>query len=50
MTGSGIGKHLRVAEIGGLGNLYPLIEKNKYFDLKVIFRKIQFKKYHFLGS
>lgn len=35
MTGSGIGKHLRVAEIGGLGNLYPQLHTEKFFNLKV---------------
>ena len=35
MTGAGIGDHLRIAEIGGLGNLYPEIEKEKFYDLKV---------------
>ena len=31
----GFGRNLRVAEVGGPGNLFPKVEKDKEFDLKV---------------
>ncbi|KAE9418757.1 hypothetical protein Angca_003366 [Angiostrongylus cantonensis] len=36
MTSSGFGQNLVIAEVGGLGNLFPKINKEKEFDLKEI--------------
>uniref|UniRef100_A0A914C3J3 DUF1907 domain-containing protein n=1 Tax=Acrobeloides nanus TaxID=290746 RepID=A0A914C3J3_9BILA len=49
MTGAGIGDHLRIAEIGGLGNLYPEIEKEKFYDLKQICTECELPKAFIFG-
>ncbi|KAK6046484.1 hypothetical protein COOONC_16011 [Cooperia oncophora] len=36
MTSSGFGRKMVIAEIGGPGNLFPTIHKEKEFDLKEI--------------
>ncbi|KHJ80544.1 hypothetical protein OESDEN_19781 [Oesophagostomum dentatum] len=35
MTGTGFGRNMVIAEVGGLGNLYPGFHKEKHYDLKV---------------
>ncbi|KAI6189222.1 Ester hydrolase C11orf54-like protein [Aphelenchoides besseyi] len=35
-TGFGIASDLRVAEVGGQGNLFPILRREKYFNLKTI--------------
>jgi len=35
-TGKGLGSDLRIAEIGGQGNLFPIIRREKVFNLKRI--------------
>lgn len=41
MTGSGIGSGLRIVEVGGIGNIYPVIKCDKFFDLKVFLNRIR---------
>ncbi|PIO63531.1 hypothetical protein TELCIR_14868, partial [Teladorsagia circumcincta] len=35
MTGNGFGRKLSIAEVGGMGNLFPILHKDKDYDIKV---------------
>ncbi|VDM70421.1 unnamed protein product [Strongylus vulgaris] len=41
MTSNGFGRKLVIAEVGGPGNLFPVIHKEKEFDLQEICRHCQ---------
>ena len=36
MTSTGFGKDMRIAEVGGPGNIYPVVRKENQFSFKVI--------------
>lgn len=36
MTSAGFGRNLVIADVGGWGNLFPNLHKEKLYDLKVI--------------
>ncbi|VDL63226.1 unnamed protein product [Nippostrongylus brasiliensis] len=36
MSSNGFGKNLSIAEVGGMGNLFPRLHKEKEYDIKEI--------------
>ncbi|PIO70222.1 hypothetical protein TELCIR_07934 [Teladorsagia circumcincta] len=35
MTANGFGRNLSIAEVGGMGNLFPILHKEKDYDIKI---------------
>ncbi|CAJ0588415.1 unnamed protein product [Cylicocyclus nassatus] len=39
MTGKGFGRNMVIAEVGGMGNLYPGFHKEKHYDIREVCQK-----------
>ncbi|PAV91178.1 hypothetical protein WR25_19241 [Diploscapter pachys] len=49
MTSTGFGKDMRIAEVGGPGNIYPVVRKENQFSFKKIAEVCQLPDGHVMG-